>query len=52
MWNETDDNVRNLDTEQKNEEDEEFKEDISVIKMTNESKISKDKKEELLIKRF
>ena len=41
-WTTTDDNVRKLDTEQENEEDEEFKEDTSVIKMTNESKISKD----------
>ena len=41
--------VKNLAKEHRNEEDEEFKEDTSLISDTNESKISKVKREEALI---
>ena len=40
---ETDACVRNLEKDNGNEEDEEFREDTSVINDTNESKISKNK---------
>ena len=46
---ETDDFVRNLNKEHENEDDEEFKEDASVINDTNESKTSKDKKKKPLL---
>ena len=41
-----------MDNKHENEDDEEFKEDTSVINDTNESKISKDIKEEALLNRL
>ena len=49
---ETDDCLRNLYKVHENEDDEEFKEDTSVINTPNESQIIKEKKEEVLINRM